>query len=137
LKRRRLPKPDASAISAIGRVVVSALGALKTVGLRDGRRIGAPVSDEQPAQVATRDVQPVRQRFNGGALAIEVAFFDDRARRALDGGQAVPFHAAQHGAVSGRQRRHGWKPAGEERKTFTRSEFSAFFAQPRPIGDTV
>lgn len=67
------------------------------------------MSLEQPAKLATTDAQPFGQRLDAGFVGIERPL-GDQVQRAVHGARgAAPD--GRSGAISGRQRRQGRKPA--------------------------
>ena len=67
--------------------------------------------NEETAQVATGDSQPLREVIDRVVSTVERALLDDQPCRPLDGCQGEFFQAGQKGADLGRQRRHGRNPA--------------------------
>ena len=83
------------------------LGQQHAAGLGDGDGRGAQVLAELSPQLARADAGPGGQRVQ--VAVVQRAQLDQLQRARHAGGQPGAGPAA--GAISGRQRRQGWKPA--------------------------
>src|SRR5437870_1655818 len=89
------------------RFVDQLLGQQHPPGLRDRNRRCAKMPPEEPPKVALADPQPLRSLSTLASSKAPISISASARETVFD----VPRQAPRSGAVSGRQRKHGRKPA--------------------------